>query len=536
MEGIHFKISLSLLLTAVIFSNTKSQTVPATSPVWQWSVTVDAPPSGETNAQPEAWLWIPENCKKVRGVVFAQNNMIEEGILEHTVFRENMRDLGLAEVWVTPVMVQKFDFHADDPVLFRNMMQKLADESGYAELATAPVIPVGHSAAATFPWNFAAWDPARTLAVISIHGDAPQTNLTGYGGKNIEWGERNIDGVPALFIMGEYEWWEDRLTPGLKYQQQHPGSVITWFADAGHGHFDYSDELIDYICLYLTKAVKYRLPGMKPLRPENGWLMDRWRRDSLPTAASAPYASFSGDRATASWIFDKQMAEATEAFYETARNKKEQHIGIMQNGNVVEPGSSHANYQLKLIPLKSGITFNVKAFFADSTRKTPVRHHARTPLFIDRITGPVKKINDSTFDIHFGKLGFNNSKRSNIIWLIAHNAGDDEYKSAVQQMEVRFPVFNREGKPQVITFPTIEDQVAGVKSLPLQAGSDAGTPVQYYVKAGPAFIRDNQLIFTPLPPKTKFPVKVTVVAWQYGVAGVLQSAEPVQREFLIRKK
>ena len=35
---------------------------------------------------------------------------------------------------------------------------------------------------ATFPWNFAAWNPERTLAIISYHGDAPRTNLTGYGG------------------------------------------------------------------------------------------------------------------------------------------------------------------------------------------------------------------------------------------------------------------------------------------------------------------------------------------------------------------
>jgi hypothetical protein len=43
------------------------------------------------------------------------------------------------------------------------------------------------------------------------------------------------------------------------------------------------------------------------------------------------------------------------------------------------------------------------------------------------------------------------------------------------------------------------------------------------------------LKFTSLPPRTKFPVQVTVVAWQYGraVEPKLQSAAPVERTFFI---
>jgi len=31
---------------------------------------------------------------------------------------------------------------------------------GYAGLVYAPVVPIGHSAAASYPWNFGAWNPA----------------------------------------------------------------------------------------------------------------------------------------------------------------------------------------------------------------------------------------------------------------------------------------------------------------------------------------------------------------------------------------
>ena len=57
---------------------------------------------------------------------------------------------------------------------------------------------------------------------------------------------------------------------------------------------------------------------------------------------------------------------------------------------------------------------------------------------------------------------------------------------------------------------------AGTLSLPLQAVSSAGLPVKFYVEAGPAMIKNNRLVFTRIPPRAKFPIAVTVVAWQWG--------------------
>ncbi|WP_198175132.1 hypothetical protein [Spirosoma telluris] len=34
--------------------------------------------------------------------------------------------------------------------------------------------------------------------------------------------------------------------------------------------------------------------------------------------------------------------------------------------------------------------------------------HARTPIRIDRICGPVRKLNDTTFQLSFYRMGFNN--------------------------------------------------------------------------------------------------------------------------------
>ena len=515
---------------------------------WQWSVAVDSVISGETNDHPRAFLWIPPNCKRVRGVVVGQHNMIEEGIFEHATFRKTMGDLGFAIVWVSPNFTINFDFNNKAGEYFEGMMRKLADSSGYEELALAPIIPIGHSAMATYPWNFAAWNPARTLAAISVHGDAPQTRLTGYGRPNIDWGNRTIEGVPGLFVMGEYEWWEKRIEPGFDYVTKHPGTPITFFADAGHGHFDYSDELIAYISLFIQKVAGYRLPKEKdgdlnahvtltPIDPSKGWLMDRWHKDSLPTAQPAPYSKYKGNIGTASWAFDEEMAKATEAYYANARGKERQYIGLVQEGKVVNPSASHANYSLPFIPAADGMTFHVRAFFSDTSRLIATDRHAVTPLYINRICGPVAKVDDSTFRLRFYRMGFNNPKRSSDFWLLAMNKGDARYKSIVQQMDIHFPLTNKEGKPQQIDFPAMDNQKEGAESLALQATSSAGVPVYYYVREGPAYIDGQKLVFTHIPPRTRFPVKVTVVAWQYGTAlsPRLQSATPVERSFFIEK-
>src|ERR1700716_106167 len=101
--------------------------------------------------------------------------MIEQGILEHPTMRKTLTDLGIAEVWVVPYLDPVFDFNGGAGDHFNKVIKSLAEESGYGELEFAPVVPLGHSACATYPWNFAAWDPGRTLAAVSVHGDAPQT-------------------------------------------------------------------------------------------------------------------------------------------------------------------------------------------------------------------------------------------------------------------------------------------------------------------------------------------------------------------------
>jgi hypothetical protein len=515
---------------------------------WQWSVQIKNFISSETNDHPRAFLWVPDNCKQIRAVVVGNHNMLEEGILEHPGFRKKMARLGIAEIWVTPGLNQVWEPGVDNAqAAFDEMMHSLATVSGYSELNYAPVIPVGHSAMATFPWNFAAQNNERTLAILSVHGDAPSTNLTGYGRPNLDWSKLKIDGIPGLMVEGEYEWWEARVQPALNYKKTHPKSCISFLCDAGRGHFDYSEQLVNYLALFIEKAAKYRLPASSPLdqavklipvNPELGWLADRWHVDSLPHARIAEYKLYKGSKEDAFWYFDKQMARLTEDIYAQQRGKKKQYLGYASNGDLIPFHPKHFyGYVPQFMPDSDGVTFHLSPVFTDSLHTKVVNNHAISKTVISRICGPVEKLNDTTFRVQFYRMGLNNPRRTADICMMASNDGDKTYKSAVQQLLLKIPYRNKEGQEQKISFDSIPDIKKETKTIALNTSSTSGMKVYFYVLEGPAKIEDGKLELTAIPPRTKFPVKVTVVAWQHGrsIEPKVQTAEPVSRTFYIQK-
>jgi hypothetical protein len=361
--------------------------------------------------------------------------------------------------------------------------------------------------------------------------------------------------------MGEYEnaaTWSDE---GLKERQAHPLMPLSMLACPGEFHFATSDTKVAYIALYLRKVAQYRLPKNTPagqapkLIPINptkaGWLVDKWRFDQTPTAKPAPVGSYQGDPSQAFWYFDEEIAQATAAYGAKYRHMKPQLIGYTENGKMVVQRNIHPQFMLKFHPEADGLTFKIRTAFYDtvaggSNRPAGWAHlpvgaaigHSQSgaPIVVDRITGPMVKINDSTFRVHPQK-GFWQFPHSYELWFSATHAGDDVYKPAVQQAEMMLPPRNTSGKAQQITFDMIPDQPRKRKEIHLQAQSDAGVPVGFYVQDGPAVIEGDQLKFTDIPQRAKFPIKVTVVAWQYGNSRepMLQTADPVERVFWITK-
>jgi len=521
--------------------------------VWQWSTPI---------GNGRAFLWIPPDCKQVRAVVVGQNNMIEEGIFQHTLFRAEMARLGVAEIFIAPPFdtFQSATNNEAATEQFNAMLQSLAVDSGYSELKFAPVIPIGHSAMASYPWNFAAWNPARTLAILSVHGDAPQTKLTGNGRPNLDWGDRNIDGIPALMVMAEYEWWEDRLGAMKPFREKFPNAPVALLAEPGRGHFDYSDDLVKFLAMFIRKSVEQRLPEkvspdrppvLQPVDPAKGWLVERWHLNQPLTIKPAPFAKYAGDKSEACWAFDKEMALATQNYRANQTGKSPQLLGFVQDGKIVPQVDIHQQVNLKFEPDADGLTFHLAADFLDSVESgsknlsrwtglpagSPLGHAADKKIKISRITGPVEQLDAGTFAVRFNRACVPVDRRAGDIWLLAEHPGDAKYKSIVQQALLKIPAQLKDGAEQHITFPPPAEVKTGTTKVKLKATSDAGVPVKYYVREGPAKVDGDTLRLTPIPPRAKFPVKVTIVAWQYGRMNdpKLKSAEPVERTLVINQ-
>ena len=524
-----------LVLLAFAVSAVSAQTA-----VWQWHVPVRNFSRQPKNPAAKAYLWIPEQCKQIKAILVAQHNMEEISMMEDKNFRCRMAELGVAQVWVCPSFNHGFDFTDGAWETLDGLLKDLAKESGYKELATVPLIPIGHSAAASWPYYLAAYMPERTLACISVSGQWPYVRDRGL---NLDiWGNRNIDYIPCLETMGEYESAHTWSNEGLKERKEHPLLPLSMLACPAEGHFAYSPGKAEYIALYIKKALQYG--HVDPTK--TGWLAERWKKNLAPTCEPAPVGGYKGNPDDAFWFFDREMAEATLAYQSRFRNLKPQLVGVVQEGKPVVQRNTHLQVHPAFLPHADGITFELTPVFLDTVpggsprlrnwTNLPVGsrigHATNHPIYFEMITGPAV-IDKHSFKVDWNRGTLWTSEKADIVFAI-HHPGDEAYKPIVQQAQVTMPVRNAEGIPQKISFAILPDVKRGTKSVVLQASSDSGLPVGFYVESGPAKIVDHTLAFTSIPPRAKYPVKVTVVAWQYGIAGKVQTAEPVKQTFYIR--
>lgn len=436
---------LSLITILLVAYLTPIRAVGA-SGMYQWSIELTGYISLETGKAPNAYLWLPENCKRVKAVIVAQQNMTEEALFRMESFRKQMETMDVGIIWVAPAFTNSWDPASGCQATFDEMMTGLAYQSAHQELEHCPIIPFGHSAQATFPWNFAAFNPDRTLCILSFHGDAPRTNLCGYGTANIEWGRtRNIDGIPGLMVEGEYEWWEARVRPALAFRMMYPESCISFLCDTGRGHFDCSQRTADYLAKFIEKSIKLRLSAdgtLRKVNPSTGWLAERWLPEQQSRAAAAPYKDYKGDPHDAFWYPDREMAERTEARYAETRGKQMQYLGIEYEGKLVPYNEKlQGGMVVNFVPSVDSLTFTMTAVYTDSTHIVPSDSHSLSKPSIEVICGPVEKIGENLFRIRSYEAGMDNPRRSFNAWLVAVADCDSRYKGAVQPIKINLPRF-----------------------------------------------------------------------------------------------
>ena len=369
------------------------------------------------------FLRLPRGQEQVKAVLYCHQNMTEEVLFRSKMFSSKMDSLGVAMAFVQQGS-QNWDLSVKDAngqtcqERFEQIMQELARETEHPELATCPIIPFGHSAQATFPWNFAAWNPDRTLCIISYHGDAPRTNLCGYGRANVEWGRtRNIDSIPGLMIEGEYEWWEARVRPALAFRMMYPDSRISFLCDAGKGHFDLSEQTQDYIARFIAKA-------LADSRPKGGVYYSRWQEDG--TESQDPHDQF--------WYQDDEMVALTRARYKESLGKQMQYVSASIGGQLIKFNpASHIKLNITIDTAE----FTIEPVFTDSTRNAMSSEHANVRPRVVLISGAALQTGEYTFRYAPDYFGFDPKRLWDGITLSIEADGDGTYKSAVQELNIQ---------------------------------------------------------------------------------------------------
>lgn len=370
-----------------------------------------------------AYLRLPRGKQHVEAILYCHQNMTEEVLFRSSMFCRKMDSLGVAMAFVQRGS-QNWDLNVKDEdglncqERFERLIQEFARGTEHPEIATAKIIPFGHSAQATFPWNFAAWNNERTLCIISYHGDAPRTNLCGYGRANVEWGRtRNIDYIPGLMIEGEYEWWEARVRPALAFRMMYPDSRISFLCDAGKGHFDLCEETQDYMARFIAKALE------NP-RPIGGVYYSRWLEDG--TESQDPHDCF--------WYQDEEMVQLTKARYEETRGKRMQYVSAKMNGGLLK---YDANSHVKINVTCNQEEFTLEPVFTNEARNAEVEDHADVRPRIVLISGPAIQTGEYTFRVDKDYFGKDPKRQWTGVTLCVEAKGDNIYKSAVQELNIQ---------------------------------------------------------------------------------------------------
>jgi len=515
----------------------------ASAAVFQYSV-----PVATSKGSRPAYLWIPPQAANVRGVVMGGMTLMEREFAKDQRIRQACAEARLAIVFL------KCGLSAAD---LQNVLDDLARVSGYRELSAAPLMFVGHSAGGPQAKARAIEMADRCFGLVQYRGGVP-------GGS-----EPVPPGVPALMMIGQFdefggtmrdesgrETWEggrDAMTAFRAADPRNLGSIVV---EPGAGHFAWSDRNAAYLALFIGKAARACIPegwpadGKKSVTLQQidhtrGWLSDL----TIKTAGRvepASYEEYEGEKAKAAWHFDRQMAEATVAYHAGGFAKQDQFLR-WNDPFWVDAGTRF--FFTKLTWVGDGQTLQVHPVYADVYPSQPGGRgprwldagkpvgHSGAPIRVRGISGPVVALGANTLRMQYDNLA--PATEGSRVTFMAYSMGDSQYRYTEQvgMMPRGFKGLAK-GQQQTITFPAIGNLKADSGPVALEATSDAGLPVDYYVAYGPAEIVGGKLKIADVPSRAKFPIEVKVVAYQFGrgIEPLVKTAEPVEQTIRIEKR
>jgi len=480
-----------------------------------------------------SYLWIPEKCAKLRGLLILCQNVPEQKLVVHPAIRAVCAANDLGIVWSNPSFMN-FGERARSVVFLQQQLDGLAGVSGYSEVATVPLLPLGESMHLQMVHALLDEKPERIIAgVLLKNAFLPaknrQTPVLAIDGTAYEWDQHKKD------IRTAWNNIDEGYNGILSERAKNPQWPLSYIIDGHSGHFDCSERLVACVARYIDLAAKARLSAdgsatLKPVRIESGFTADL----PVPRHEGKPIQPATASSALP-WYFNEAAAKEAQAFAAINWKAQTQFPGLLDDS-----GNALTTYEQGILKVKSltmepdGITFALRPTMLDQLPQgfvgagEALAKAPGTPEF-EWISGPVATLGNGRFRIALDR-NVQDTRGNKTAYLALRHAGSDAVRGIVNPFEVIL-LRNAYGQAQTITFDKIADVTVGTKEIPLSASSSAGLPVGFFVVAGPATVEDGKLVLSGIPPRSKFPIEVTVAAWQWG-----RSAEPKVRTAEIVKQ
>jgi dienelactone hydrolase len=255
-------------------------------------------------------MWVPPGLHTVKGILIWGNGAgADERNAAYAPWLEDFAQLhGFAligtSMWgnLAGTEINTWDTH----------IAALAAQSGHPELKNAPYAPIGFSNGGQMSYGFNALRPEKTIAFVTNKGCC--YNITSPSAAALK--------TPGVLIAGALDTDVRRNSiKSLFDNNRARGALWSWVEQQGVAHAGTDEELM---LPFMDEAIRLRYPAnqaptatagvtLLDVNPTNGWLADQSTWHTSATQVS-PYGQYPGNKQTAGWLLDDNIAYAYRAF------------------------------------------------------------------------------------------------------------------------------------------------------------------------------------------------------------------------------
>ncbi len=259
-------------------------------------------------------LWLPEEADAVKGLVVISGHGSGETLYKHAEMRRIARELKLGLFKFIGNPMQRGFWPRR---LLDERLQAFATKSQHPELAHVPLFLYGHSNGTGFSAIYPATEGTRVWAWVSMR---PGTTYQVYQPLAAQ--------VPGLIIFGEDDPFFARPSNAenlaiVEAMRQKHHALWNYAVEPKTGHGP-GEKTWPLVFSFLRHSFAARVPAgaaqppasLTPLKAQDGFLGQNWdpTKGGYQTLPIAPAADFTGDKSTASWLFNAAYAADWQTF------------------------------------------------------------------------------------------------------------------------------------------------------------------------------------------------------------------------------